>query len=136
MATCGLQQEAVMLHRNFEQCLQCPANFLHFLKSENIGSPNCGPVGVWVEITNKSGEKHIVRQCDFIPRGDVKLFTDQIDNSLSKTENDRTIKHSVITGDFNTDLIKFDLTLSMPGGGGGGGIRCPLKVFLHNSKRY
>ena len=43
------------------------------------------------------------------PRGDVKLFTDQIENSLSKIENDRTIKHSVITGDFNIDLIKFDL---------------------------
>ena len=43
------------------------------------------------------------------PTGDVKLFTDQIENSLSKIENDRTIKHSVITGDFNIDLIKFDL---------------------------
>ena len=28
---------------------------------------------------------------------------------MSKTENDRTIKHSVITGDFNIDLIEFDL---------------------------
>ena len=42
------------------------------------------------------------------PRGDVKLFTDQIENSLSKTENDKTMKHCVITGDFNIDLIKFD----------------------------
>ena len=62
-----------------------------------------------VQITNKSGEKHIVSVIYRHPRGDVKLFADQIENSLSKIENDRTIKHSVITGDFNIDLIKFDL---------------------------
>ena len=60
MATCGLKQEAVLLYQNLEQratflivhtsmtfihsfiyshvTLQCPANFLHFLQSENIGS--------------------------------------------------------------------------------------------------
>ena len=43
------------------------------------------------------------------PRGNVKLFTEQLESSLSKIENDRTIKHSILTGDFNTDLIKFDI---------------------------
>ena len=28
---------------------------------------------------------------------------------MSKIENDRTIKHSILTGDFNIDLIKFDI---------------------------
>ena len=28
---------------------------------------------------------------------------------MSKIENDRTIKHAIITGDFNIDVIKFDL---------------------------
>ena len=43
------------------------------------------------------------------PGGDVKHFTEQQENTLSKIENDKTIKHNIITGDFNTDLIKFDL---------------------------
>ena len=50
--------------------------------------------GLWVEITNKSGEKHIASVIYRHPRRDVKLFTDQIEKS--KIENDRTIKHSVI----------------------------------------
>ena len=29
---------------------------------------------------------------------------------MSKIENDRTIKHSILTGDFNIDLIKFDIS--------------------------
>ena len=43
------------------------------------------------------------------PRENVKLFTEQLESSLSKIENDRTIKHRVLTGDFNIDLIKFDI---------------------------
>ena len=47
---------------------------------------------LWVEITNKSGEEHIVSVIYRHPGGDVKLFTDQIEDSLSKIENDGTIK--------------------------------------------
>ena len=43
------------------------------------------------------------------PRGNTKLFTEQLENSLSKKENDKTIENSILTGDFNIDLIKFDL---------------------------
>ena len=43
------------------------------------------------------------------PRGDVKLFTEHLENSLSKIESNSGIKHSIITGDFNIDFVKFDL---------------------------
>ena len=43
------------------------------------------------------------------PGGNVKLFTEHFEKSLSKIENNRSIKHSITTGDFNIDLIKFDL---------------------------
>ena len=43
------------------------------------------------------------------PEGNVKLFTEHLEKSLSKIENNRSIKHSIITGGFNVDLIKFDL---------------------------
>ena len=87
-------------------------NIYKLLERKDLKIPFSSKVGVedlWVEITNKSGEKHIVSVIYRHPRWDVKLFTNQIENSLSKIENDRTIKHSVITGDFNMDLITFDL---------------------------
>ena len=62
-----------------------------------------------VDITNKFGEKHIVSVVYRHPRGDVKLFTEHLENSLSKIESNSGIKHSIITGDFNIDLVKFDL---------------------------
>ena len=43
------------------------------------------------------------------PGGDVKQFTEQLESTLSKLENDKTIKHNIIKGDSNIDLIKFDL---------------------------
>ena len=43
------------------------------------------------------------------PGGDVKQFRERLENTLSKIDNDKTIKHNIITGDFNIDLIKFDL---------------------------
>ena len=43
------------------------------------------------------------------PRGNVNLFTEQLESSLSKMENDRTIKDNILTGDLNIDLIKFDI---------------------------
>ena len=43
------------------------------------------------------------------PGGDVKQFTEQLENTLSKIENDKTIKRNIIKADFNIDLIKFDL---------------------------
>ena len=74
--------------------------------------PNSSKVKVedlWIEITNNFGDKYIVSVVYRHPRGNIKLFTEQLENSLSKIENDRTIKHSILTGDFNIDLIKFDL---------------------------
>ena len=64
---------------------------------------------LWIEITNNFGAKYIVSVVYRHPRGNTELFTEQLENSLSKIENDRTIKHSILTGDFNTELIKFDL---------------------------
>ena len=64
---------------------------------------------LWIEITNKIGEKHLVSVIYRHPRGDVELFTEHLENSLSKIENDRTIKQAIITRDFNIDVIKFDL---------------------------
>ena len=65
---------------------------------------------MWVEVTDNFGEKHIViviyRRH---PKGNVKLFTEHFEKSLSKIENNRSIKHSIITGDINIDMIKFDL---------------------------
>ena len=43
------------------------------------------------------------------PGRNVNLFTEQLESSLSKIENDRTIKHSILKADFNIDLIKFDI---------------------------
>ena len=54
MATCYSKQEVILLHQisgaksQIAYCLvtlvtlQCLANFLHFLQSKNIGSPNLG----------------------------------------------------------------------------------------------
>ena len=64
---------------------------------------------LWIEIANDNGEKHIISVIYRHPGGDVKQFTEQLENTLSKIENDKTIKHNIITGDFNIDLIKFDL---------------------------
>ena len=64
---------------------------------------------LWVEITNKFGEKHIVSVVYRHPKGSVKLFTEHLENSLSKIESNSGIKHSIITGDFNIDSVKFDL---------------------------
>ena len=63
---------------------------------------------LWVEIANDNGEKHIISVIYRHPGGDVKQFTEQLENTLSKIKNDKTIKN-IITGDFNIDLIKFDL---------------------------
>ena len=64
---------------------------------------------LWVEVTNNFGEKRMVSVIYRHPKGNVKLFTDHFEKSLSKIENNRSIKHSIIIGDFNIDLIKFDL---------------------------
>ena len=64
---------------------------------------------LWVEITNDNGEKYVIYLIYHHPGGDVKQFTEQLENTLSKIENDKTIKHNIITGDFKIDLIKFHL---------------------------
>ena len=64
---------------------------------------------LWVEITNDNGKKHVISVTYRHPGGVVKQFTEQLENTLSEIENDKTIKHNIITGDFNIDLIKFDL---------------------------
>ena len=38
---------------------------------------------LWVEIINDSGEKHIISVIYCYPRGDVKQFTEQLENALS-----------------------------------------------------
>ena len=63
---------------------------------------------LWVEIVNEIGEKHIVSVIYRHPKGNIKIFTDHLEHSLSKIQNDKTIKHSILTGDYNIDLIKFE----------------------------
>ena len=59
---------------------------------------------LWVEVTKNFGEKHIVSVIYHHRRGNVKLFTEHFEKSLSKIENNRSIQHSITTGDFNIDL--------------------------------
>ena len=65
---------------------------------------------LWIEITNNFGDNHIVSVVYRHPRSNTELFTEQLENSLWKIENNKTIKHSTLTGGFNIDLIKFDLS--------------------------
>ena len=58
---------------------------------------------LWIEITNNFGAKYINSVVYRHSRGNIELFTEQLENSLSKIENDRTIKHSILTGDLNID---------------------------------
>ena len=64
---------------------------------------------LWTEITNNFGDRYVVSVRYRHPRGNVNLFTEQLESSLSKIENDRTVKHNILTGGFNIDLIKFDI---------------------------
>ena len=64
---------------------------------------------LWVEVTNNFGEKRMVSVIYRHPKGNVKLFTEHLEKSLTKIENNRSIKQIIITGDFNVDLNKFDL---------------------------
>ena len=64
---------------------------------------------LWIEIINNFGDRYVVSVIYRHPREKVNLFTEQLESSLSIIENDRTIKHSILTGDFNIDLIKFDM---------------------------
>ena len=50
----------------------------------------------WIEVTNNFGEKHIVSVIYRHPRSNVKLITEHFEKSLSKIENNRSIKHSII----------------------------------------
>ena len=63
---------------------------------------------LWAEIVNEIGEKHIVSVIYRHPKGNIKIFTEHLEHSLSKIQNDKTIKHSILTGDYNIDLIKFE----------------------------
>ena len=65
---------------------------------------------LWVEIVNKIGEKHIVNMIYHHPKCNIKIFTEHLEHSLSKIQNDKTIKHSTLTGDYNIDLIKSEST--------------------------
>ena len=59
--------------------------------------PNSSKVKVedlWIEIMNNFGDKYIVSVVYRHTRGNTKLFIEQLENSLSKIENDRTIKQS------------------------------------------
>ena len=48
--------------------------------------------GLWIEITNTFGDRYVRYHH---PRGNVKLFTEQLESSLSKIENDRTITQHI-----------------------------------------
>ena len=85
-------------------CKVCEMNELKIPYSSKVRVED-----LWVEVTNTFGEKHMVSVISHHPKGNVKLLTEHFEKSLSKIENNRTIKHSIITGDFNVDLIKFDL---------------------------
>ena len=65
--------------------------------------------GLWVEVTDNFGETHMVSVIYRYPKGNVKLFTEHLEKSLRKIENNTSNKQSISTGDFNVDLIKFDL---------------------------
>ena len=47
---------------------------------------------LWVEIANNNGGKHIISVIYRHPGRDVKQFTEQLENTLSKIENDKTMK--------------------------------------------
>ena len=59
---------------------------------------------------NEIGEKHIVSVINGHPKGNIKIFTEHLEHSLSKIQNDKTIKHGILTGDYNynIDLIKLN----------------------------
>ena len=50
-------------------------------------SPKVRVEDLWVEVTNNFGEKHIVSVIYRHPRGNVKLFTEHLEKSLSNMEN-------------------------------------------------
>ena len=54
--------------------------------------------GLWIEITNTFGDRYVVSVRYRHPRGNVKLFTEQLESSLSKIEHDRTIKQHIDRG--------------------------------------
>ena len=57
------------------------------------------------ELTNSCNEKLIVGVIYRHSKGSISDFTTSIENSVSTIINDETIEASVITGDFNIDLI-------------------------------
>ena len=62
-----------------------------------------------IEITNTFGDRYVVSVIYRHPQVNIKLFIKQLESSLSKIENDKTIKHSILTGDFKIDFIKSDV---------------------------
>ena len=42
------------------------------------------------------------------PKGNIKIFTDHLEHSLSKIQNDKNDKAQHFNGDYNIDLIKFE----------------------------
>ena len=85
-------------------CKVCEMNKLKIPYSSKVRVED-----LWVEVTNNFGEKHMVNVIYRQTKSNVKLFTENFEKSLSKIENNRYIKHSIITGHINIDLIKFDL---------------------------
>ena len=88
-----------MFVKNDYKCLVCEINELKIPYSSKVRVEE-----LWVEVTDNFGEKHMVSVIYHHPRGNVKLFTEHFEKSLSKMENNRSIKNGIITGDFNIDL--------------------------------
>ena len=87
-------------------------NDYNICKRKEFKIQNSSKVNVedlWIEITNNFGDRYVVSVRYRHPRGNVDLFTEQLESSLSKIENDRTVKHNILTEGFNIDLIKFDI---------------------------
>ena len=61
---------------------------------------------LWVEVTNNFGEKQIVSLIYRHPGGNVKLFTEHFEKSLSKIENNKSIKRRIIAGNSISTLSK------------------------------
>ena len=62
-----------------------------------------------IEITNNFGDKYIVSVVYLPPEKTLLAIYRVVRTFFIKNKNDRTIKHNTLTGDFNIDLIKFDL---------------------------
>ena len=77
-------------------------------KYKSQSSNNAKVENLWYEIT-KGSKSYIVGTIYRHPIGNIKDFTEKLDNTLSLLTENRQTKNCIITGDLNIDLMKFDL---------------------------